>query len=220
MKKCLAVFIKYPQSGQVKSRLALDIGADLAKDLYICFVEDILNKYSNKDFDLIFCIYPPEKLNDFKVWLGDKNFVIQEGENLGDKMKNTFISLFNKYNHVIVIGSDSPDLPIEIINYSFEKLQTDKKVIGKAIDGGYYLIGFNKDNFVPQIFEGIKWSTENVFKDTIKIFNQQNQSIYILKEWFDVDTIDDLKHLYKINLNSEFKSSKTMKFIADNIKLQ
>lgn len=214
--KCLAIFIKYPEEGQVKSRLAKDIGNETAKDIYICFVEDILNNYKNNDFDLYIFYSPIEKKQNIKDWLGYSfNYNFQKGIDLGEKMQNAFIQLFDSYKNVIIIGSDSPDLPISFINKGFKFLEEIGTVIGKAEDGGYYLIGFNKTNFCPDIFKNILWSTSTVFQDTINILNQNNHLFNILDEWYDIDEINDLKKLYLKNLDSDFKNSKTMKFITE-----
>jgi glycosyltransferase A (GT-A) superfamily protein (DUF2064 family) len=69
-------------------------------------------------------------------------------------MKNCFIKGFNKnYEKLIVIGSDSPDIPSGIITDAFNKLEKYDSVIGPCKDGGFYLLGFtNKHFFSNNIF--------------------------------------------------------------------
>ena len=145
---CIAIFIKYPEEGKVKTRLAKDIGNKKSKELYIQFVEDIIDKLKNNSFDISIYYSPKDKENYIKNWLGNTlKYNPQNGEDLGEKMFNSFIESFKKYENVIIIGSDSPDLPIDIINKAFKSLENKKSVIGNTRDGGYYLIGFNKNNF-------------------------------------------------------------------------
>lgn len=214
---CLAVFIKYPEEAKVKSRLAKTIGNTLAKDLYICFVEDILDRFSNDKFDICICYSPDDKEQEIKEWLGKYyQYQLQEGKDLGEKMKNAFLTLFKNYSNVLIIGSDSPDLPTGYISKSFEQFQTTGSVIGPADDGGYYLIGFNKNNFLPDIFQNIEWSTDSVFKNTMEIFKNNNHNISILDYWYDIDEFKDLERIYK-DSTYEFKKSKTFNFIEKNI---
>ena len=80
-------------------------------------------------------------------------------------MENAFQRCFaDGFTAVVLIGSDIPDLPPEILAEAFAALDSRGAVIGPAVDGGYYLIGFTKEMFAPGVFEGISWSTEAVFR--------------------------------------------------------
>jgi rSAM/selenodomain-associated transferase 1 len=165
------------------------------------------------------CYYPPDSLIEFKKWLGNNfEFIPQRGNNLGERLKNCFLQGFELgYNNLIVIGSDSPDLPEKIINESIEKLKDFNSVIGPSEDGGYYLIGFTKHGFSSKVFEGITWSTSSVFEETVEKLKSNLIEFYKLEKWHDVDTIEDLKELYKRNINTDYKTSKTMIFLKKNI---
>jgi glycosyltransferase A (GT-A) superfamily protein (DUF2064 family) len=115
------------------------------------------------------------------------------------------------------VGSDSPDLADTIINDAFELIDCDA-VIGPAFDGGYYLIGFKRSTFLPEIFEGIPWSTDIVFESTIEILEKYNYKIHVLPEWRDIDRLNDLAALVDRNRETEFANSRTMSFIWNNLK--
>ena len=84
-------------------------------------------------------------------WESDLKFV-QEGANLGEKMKNAFQHGFNNgYKNIVLIGSDLPNISKEIIESGFDALQDNDVTFGPALDGGYYLIGLSKMN--ASIFE-------------------------------------------------------------------
>ncbi len=57
------------------------------------------------------------------------------------------------------------------------------------MDGGYYLIGM--DNYTPQVFEGIEWSTDKVFNQTMDIIKSMDKSCYLLPELSDIDYEED-----------------------------
>ncbi|MBC7474363.1 MAG: TIGR04282 family arsenosugar biosynthesis glycosyltransferase [Candidatus Sericytochromatia bacterium] len=210
----MIIFIKYPEVGKVKSRLAKDIGFERATQLYKLFVHDLLVTIKKTELDLLIAIYPPEQKEKFIEWLGSEyRYIEQCGSNLGEKMKNAFDESFVKgYDNTIIIGSDSPDLESYIFDQALFALKEVGSVIGEAMDGGYYLIGFNKGHFLPQIFLNIEWSTSQVFENTCKIFNQYNHPYKQLKKWSDIDTLEDLNNLFD-KYKEDISSSSTINFL-------
>ena len=53
---------------------------------------------------------------------------------------------------------------------------------------------------------------------TIKKLKLKKKKVYVSKLWNDVDTHEDLIDLYRKNIGTKFKSSKTMAFLDKNIK--
>ncbi|MFX1534380.1 MAG: TIGR04282 family arsenosugar biosynthesis glycosyltransferase [Promethearchaeota archaeon] len=217
---CVLFFVKFPEEGKVKSRLAAEIGDSLAVRLYRQFVLDLMSKLKTINYPVFICFSPTNSLQGFKRWLGEDNLYLpQIGENLGQKMKQAFITVFTEqFKRAILIGSDSPDLPINLINEALEALRSYHTVIGPCFDGGYYLIGFTQENFLPTIFEGINWSTETVLQESIEILKENDLTIHCLPEWADVDTFSDLVEFYQRNQNTEFRSSKTMALLRKVLK--
>ncbi|MHC4365125.1 MAG: TIGR04282 family arsenosugar biosynthesis glycosyltransferase [Planctomycetota bacterium] len=209
--KCILFFAKYPEAGRVKTRLAADIGPDAAAQIYKNFIEDLLFLLENLNVNLKFYFGPPDTEAGFSKWLGKKYcFKPQIGDNLGKILKNAFDDAFQEdFSNVVAIGSDSPDLPEDYINLGFHALGTHDVALGPANDGGYYLIGFTKDAFSAQAFEHITWSADTVFDQTLNILKQHRRSVYILPQWHDVDTLDDLKSLLSRNENTPFRQSRT-----------
>jgi rSAM/selenodomain-associated transferase 1 len=195
--RCLLFFIKNPEKGKVKTRLASAMGDERAMKLYKRFLLEILSTLNRGTFLFYLCFYPENSLNDFKDWLGDDYlYMPQKGENLGERMKNGFVEAFSMhFKRVVLIGSDIPELPIEFIQEAFQSLKEKDVVIGPSIDGGYYLIGFKEKTFSPQVFEGIPWSTESVFEETMKVLKEEKLTVHTLQPWRDIDTIDDLRNL-------------------------
>ena len=110
---------------------------------------------------------PQEKETEIKKLFGnDHEYRPQRGTDLGARMKNAFTDCFSEgFKSVVLIGSDFPDLPLKIIEDAFAALDSSSDaVIGPAADGGYYLIGFRYDTFLPAIFEGLIWSTPLVLR--------------------------------------------------------
>lgn len=213
---CILLFIKYPEPGKVKSRLARDLGEEVTATLYRNFVEDMLPSIKAIRADLKICFYPPELRERFLEWLGkDHDYLPQDGEDLGERMEKSLTRVFSEgYRKAVIIGSDSPDLPGHIIELGLLSLRSHDIVIGPSCDGGYYLIGFAKEGFLPEVFRDITWSSAAVFKKTLDIINKAGLNVLVLPEWRDIDTLDDLRDLIRRNESTWFRSSKTIAFLS------
>ena len=192
----LIIFVKYPEPGQVKTRIGKIIGIEKAADMYSSFVHHIVNNLIDSDSFQISVSYTPEDRDKFiKGWLNSNgiNYFPQNGKSLGEKISNAFEHSFsNGFNNTIIIGSDCVELNQETIVMAFNYLNNNSDcVIGPTYDGGYYLIGLKSRNF-PYIFENISWSSDLVFDETIKKINYLNLKCTVLEKLNDVDDIDDL----------------------------
>jgi hypothetical protein len=198
-RSAVLLFIKSPEKGKVKSRLAKAIGEDAALDIYKCLVCYTLENLKAGKYLFRLCFYPPDSGAIIKNWLGNTyNYAPQHGRDLGERMKSAFVQAFSDGSEkVLLIGSDIPDLSVSLVDEAFKALDTSDAVIGPAHDGGYYLIGFNRVSFLPDIFQWIAWSTDSVFYQTMKVFEKSGLNVHFLKVLMDVDTFDDLLSLFK-----------------------
>ncbi len=213
--QCVLFFIKAPEKGRVKTRLATAVGEGRAVGLYRCFVEDILAMLGTLAVE-VQCHYQPAHAEVvLREWLGpDCSYVPQQGEDLGRRMENAFRRIFEAgISRAVVIGSDSPDLAAGVIDAAFGRLQTHDVVIGPSSDGGYYLLGFNAERFVPEAFTGITWSTDHVFGQTLGVLNRYGRDVFVLPQWHDVDTRSDLEELIGRNRGTAFEKSNTFNLL-------
>lgn len=213
---CLIIFIKDPEPGSVKSRLAGDYDDLFAAELYGNFVLDILAGVGKGDWQLRVYFDPPEKENRIRERFGeDRQYRPQCGMDLGEKMKNAFDDCFAEgFQSAVLIGSDFPDLPQKIIEDAFMMLaNAGDAVIGPAADGGYYLIGLKPSTFLPDVFSGISWSTESVYSETLQVLRAQGLRVEILSGWHDVDNGEDLIRLVERNRSTPFARSRTMAYL-------
>lgn len=191
MKNLVLVFTRNPELGKVKTRLAASIGNENALEIYKYLLNHtknvLLNVNSNKQ------VLYSEKINNNDIW--DNNLFekkLQNGTDLGLKMKNAFADGFTSgFEKIVIIGSDLYDLEANDIEIAFEKLNENDVVIGPAEDGGYYLLGLK---FIPEnIFENKKWSTATVFQDTLNDIKSLKH--YILQTKNDIDEIEDIENI-------------------------
>ncbi|UCG59766.1 MAG: TIGR04282 family arsenosugar biosynthesis glycosyltransferase [Phycisphaerales bacterium] len=215
---CVVVFVKEPRAGQVKTRLARHIGARLSTELYKCLVLDTFSTLEKLGEQLKVFYYPESAAGRMRKWLGEKySYVAQVGGDLGQRMKNAFVHSFDEgFEKVILVGSDLPDLPGEFLREALDALESNDAAIGPSSDGGYYLIGFSKAGFLPEAFEGVPWSRDRVFEQTMRILDQQGRTVFVLPQWHDVDTESDLDRLRANNQDTCFRQSKTLAFITSN----
>lgn len=212
MENALIVFIKYPEPGKVKTRLAKDIGNEKACAIYKLLAEKVIKKVFIKNpstYDVHFFFTPADKETEISTWLkpilndnqGIKTqFRTQEGRNLGEKMSNAFKEILQEKGckKCIIIGTDCPEIDTTLIENAFGVLKEKDIVIGPCTDGGYYLLGMSRpvpvsfeQGFVPDLFIDIDWSTDRVFEQTMEKVRKNNVSCSILKILTDIDTQED-----------------------------
>ena len=213
--QCVLFFIKTPEKGCVKTRLASAVGEDRAVELYRCFVEDIVAMLDTLGVEMECCYRSVNAEAALGEWLGrHRLYRPQQGEDLGARMENAFRHVFEKgISQAVVIGSDSPDLAASLLEQAFRKLQRHDAVIGPSSDGGYYLLGFDARRFVPEAFAYVSWSTNQVFAQTLDILNRHGRDVFVLPQWHDVDTRSDLDDLIDRNRGTAFEESKTFNLI-------
>jgi len=201
---CVLLYLKFPEQGNVKTRLANTLGHEHAVALYRCFIADILDILRHVAQGVCICYAPESAEQAFRDWLGaDYAYFPQHGRDLGERMGDSFRQVFDAgYAKAILIGSDLPDLPAEHIATAFAQLDAYDIVIGPTDDGGYYLIGFRQDSFTPEIFQNMMWSTADVYAETMKKIHIAGRTHARLPEWSDVDVEDDLRQLIVRNYQS------------------
>ncbi len=198
MNDCLLFFVKYPEPGEVKTRLAEDTSPEMAAEFYEVFAaEKLVELNVSTDFDVVVAFAPEIRKDDMPDWLGDDNqYIGQKGGELGRRMENAFREAFLLgYERVVLAGSDIPGLTPAIVAEGLNSLTTDTACIGPADDGGYYLIGFHKQGFVPQVFRSMEWSTEDVFQQTAKRLDDSGKAYVELPRLEDTDTLEDVETL-------------------------
>ncbi|MEX2403667.1 MAG: TIGR04282 family arsenosugar biosynthesis glycosyltransferase [Balneolales bacterium] len=188
-KAALIIFVKNPKLGKVKTRLAESIGNQEALDVYLQLLAHTrgITSHIPVQAHVFYSDYVDEK----DIWENAEYFKHQQrGANLGDRMQNAFMKIFDQgYQKAVIIGSDCFEIEADNINKAFDLLEGYDAVIGPAMDGGYYLLGMSK--LIPAVFENKKWSTQSVFEDTIRNLQQENMSWQELPILRDIDTEKD-----------------------------
>lgn len=201
MKRCehLIIFTRYPEPGIAKTRLIPLLGEEGAAMIQRCMTERIVSiskKLSESRNTTIEIRYEGGSESLMKEWLGSGlTYATQKGVDLGKRMAGAFQQSFDSgAESATLVGSDIPDLSPAVLEKAFEALKFKNLVIGPASDGGYYLIGMQKEvvRTAPPLFEGISWGTESVMEETIGVARRLGLSYTILETLNDVDSPEDL----------------------------
>jgi len=193
----LLLFVRLPEKGRVKTRLARAIGEETALALYQCLLADSLSLVRRAGYPTSIFFQPGTPSREVSLGLPSEFPCLpQMGHDLGERMLAAFRTAFVDTREVVLIGSDIPDLPIPFLNEAFESLRQHEAVVGPAIDGGYYLIGFSSGALLPSLFSGMEWGSPAVFQSTLNILKGNGLGVHVLPPWRDVDEYADLKALF------------------------
>jgi len=157
-RECLGLFAKYWQPGAVKTRLAATVGPERAAEIYRHFVVTLTRRLADCGDDRWVAITPWLRASDFREIVSEQWHLEAQSEddNLGSRMRAFFAGrLAAGYGRVVLLGSDSPNVPVEYVNQAFQQLCTHDVVLGPTEDGGYWLVG--AAGAVPPIFDAIPW---------------------------------------------------------------
>lgn len=197
MSRGLIIFAREPVPGRVKTRLAGAMGHLAAAELYAAMLADVLEQAASIPGirPLLFWDCAGASIPACPGLPPMESFE-QAGTTLGRRMADAFGRAFGLGCEVCcIIGSDSPDLPLEYIRQAFELLERDRSdaVFGPADDGGYYLLGLRRT--WTELFEDIAWGTPQVLAASLELAHGLGLRTELLPSWYDIDTLDDLARL-------------------------
>jgi len=198
MKCAVAAFAKTPGLSPVKTRLAAEIGENLAEQFYrmsVEAVEDILLSVQSQSNNLIIPYWALAEIEGSKnkMWNSIPSIWTGDGD-LGKRLFNVSRQMLKLYDCVMMTGTDSPQLDPQIFfdAYSMLKTSRDKCVIGPSIDGGFYLFGSSFQ--IPEnIWTDVQYSRDDTLEQLLYMLKEAGIKHTLLEKMADADTFDDLK---------------------------
>jgi rSAM/selenodomain-associated transferase 1 len=188
--RVLGLFAKWPVPGTVKTRLAAGDPVRSAR-VARAFLLDTLQCLAAVDARRVLAFAPRESEGEFTALAAGRFFLTpQEEGDLGRRLA-AFVEqqLGTGAAAVVVVGADSPTLPVAYVEQAFVELERADVVLGPATDGGYYLVGCGGSR--PPLFEGVAWGTERVLAGTVAALADPRWRLAVLPPWYDVDTPGD-----------------------------
>ena len=197
--RALVIYARPPIAGQVKTRLLPDFTALEAASLYEAMLADTVERAMLADHDAtVFVAFSGEvePAGDLADLLKRARVEYQVGDDLGERMAGTLQDKLRAgFRQTVIMGSDSPNLPLDYIEQAFEALMAVDIVLGPTADGGYYLIGARRLH--PRLFQRMPWGTDQVLTITRQRIKDGRVTHHELPAWHDVDTPADVARLWR-----------------------
>jgi rSAM/selenodomain-associated transferase 1 len=195
--RLLFVFSKEPRPGSVKTRMCPPLSAEQAARCHTAFLGDLLARVveMRANTHVVLAATPDGNAPVLAAMAKEHGIElgVQGPGDLGARMTAALARAERDQAEALVIGSDSPDLPMEFINEAFAAVAPRTIVIGPADDGGFYLIGRGPGTLLS--LDGIAWGKPTVLEETIARAGRAGLSVRLLPQWYDVDDASGLSRL-------------------------
>lgn len=169
----IALFLQFPKTGEVLTRLATDVGRQAANKVQKLCVEAVLE--SCRDLPLELHYDPHADLARYQRWLGEGVWRPQRGKNPGRRMENALAALVQRHHRVLLIGTGCPQLCREDLMEAYARLNESEVVLGPSTNGGCYLIGIR--DRLPDMFDGVAWSSSMALEQALARLKRHKVSL-------------------------------------------
>jgi rSAM/selenodomain-associated transferase 1 len=191
---CLLIqFAREPVVGAVKTRMTPFLTPEQALDLHcelVLWTAGTLVGAGLGPVEVAVAGGAMHALFDDCLGLGVGNLGIQRGEDLGERMYNALVAGLERFERVVLVGSDCPGIDTAYLELALGGLDQADLVLGPATDGGYVLIGAKKVS--RELFEGIPWGSSSVLAETVRRLGRMNWAWSTLPPLADIDRPEDL----------------------------
>ncbi len=194
------VFLRAPELGRVKTRLAATVGHGPALEIYRELLQlTLATLRAHPQVELR--VTPDDAVGGLDTVLDSAGppslqpgwrRLPQGAGDLGERLERAVQDAFAaEPTPVVVIGCDCPEGTKDDLVEAGRLLATRDVVFGPATDGGYWLIGLKRP--VPELFRGISWGTSRVLDQSLDIAQRLGLNWGLLRELDDIDTEADWK---------------------------
>ena len=240
----VAIFTRAPVPGKAKTRLIPRLGREGAAEFQATLISDAIRKVSrlvSSGHDVTPYIFlagrglfanrsarllTPPGIPCPATARSVANFAVlaQRGPDLGARLERAFRQMLRHHAAAIVIGTDSPLVPLRVLRLALSELRICDAVLGPCPDGGYYVVGLRDTGVatlsgrLPRkaavssrshagrsrrrrltasagVFRRVRWGSASAFRDTLRNLLDCGLSCSILQPFPDVDRPDDLRRL-------------------------
>lgn len=211
--RVLAIMMKAPRSGRVKTRLAAAYSVERIVAIYRAFVEDTVDLARLMRVRTV-AVCPAGDESDLSQWLPpDVEIVPQHGAGLAAGLYSTFEQLCTEAGRrVIALNADSPHLPADALQAAFAALGTHDLVVGPCDDGGYYLVGARQA--YPGLFDAAAMGRDSACAALLAEAHRQGLRVTLSVEHYDIDLPTDLKRLAEDLSREPSRASRTAEILT------
>jgi glycosyltransferase A (GT-A) superfamily protein (DUF2064 family) len=188
----VAVFVRWPEPGQVMPDLVRRLGAEASAQLYEAFIGDLIAGMPLSSYEGY--LYALDRLSDFRNRYKSVNVRAQRGPNEGRRLLDCFEGLLKTHPLAVIVGSSMPDLHPRMWKSAFEMLERRDVVVGPTDRGGIYLLGMRQPY---EIYRGIKWGTGTELVTILDNLDQARLNYGFFPARRKIEVYDDLPPLRK-----------------------
>ncbi|XOZ33842.1 TIGR04282 family arsenosugar biosynthesis glycosyltransferase [Halomonadaceae bacterium KBTZ08] len=192
----LIQFAKWPRKGQVKTRLAAELGEHKALEAHLVLTDTVLRNLMDSGYPLTFwwdreMTETPIEAEGILLRLrkGGIPQRVQQGADLGERMTHALDEAITTVGAGLVVGSDCPAVTPDYVHRAAQALETADVVLGPSDDGGFVLIGARRT--VPGMLDGPAWGSEQALEQSLEALNQKGLQVVCLEALWDVDEPED-----------------------------
>ena len=192
--RTLVIMAKAPRPGTVKTRLARSLPVEAVTELYRCMLRDTVALAHSLSSGRVAIMCPASDAEELAPLVGGTTGVVaQQGEGLAAGLTSVFAQFALGGHRVIAFNSDSPHLPVSVLERAFEILTAHDVVVGPAHDGGYYLVGAKAPH--TALFHGDGMGTNSAFDGLLARARSLQLSVGFAEPFYDIDVEGDLTRL-------------------------
>ena len=193
--RVLVIMAKAPRPGAVKTRLVPSLSPEAVIDFYCCLLDDTLALARSLSGVEVAIMCPEADVNELVDLAGNQASVVaQKGDGLAAGLDSVFAHFAEgRQRRTIAFNSDSPHLPLSVLEGAFETLVAQDVVVGPTHDGGYYLVGAKASH--PTLFAHDGMSTSRALDRLLSRARTLQLSVGFAAPFYDIDVGDDLTRL-------------------------
>jgi rSAM/selenodomain-associated transferase 1 len=166
MHRHLVLFVRAPQLGRGKRRLAQEIGDVATVRFERTMIALLLRRLAgDRRWRLHIAVTPDMACRRARHWRRGAGVTGQGGGDLGIRMRRALAAC--PPGPVVLVGGDIPALAASHVAAAFRLLGRRNLVFGPAEDGGFWLVGARRSPRLPPLFEQVRWSGPYALADTL-----------------------------------------------------
>lgn len=194
MSAALAIFVKTPGLSPLKTRLAAGIGRVAAEDFHRQAAQAVAAvAWSMQDrLQAHWAVAERAALQDASwralptLWQGTGG--------LGQRLHHVYTELQSRYERILLIGADAPQISTELLQQALDALQHAPFVLGPSSDGGFWLFG-GREPIDEAVWRAVRYSNADT-ADSLRAALTTRGQVASLPELTDLDRVEDLPALH------------------------
>ncbi|MGA8382712.1 MAG: TIGR04282 family arsenosugar biosynthesis glycosyltransferase [Stellaceae bacterium] len=193
MRRHLVLFVRAPQLGRGKRRLAKEIGDLDAVRFERLMIALLLRRLAHdRRWKLRIAITPDRARRHARHRRAGVEVFGQGAGDLGQRMRRALAAC--PPGPAALVGSDIPALAGRHVDDAFRLLGVHDLVFGPAADGGFWLVGARRRPQPRELFERVRWSGPHALADTLGGLPRRTQ-IGFVETLEDVDDANAYRRL-------------------------